>query len=176
MGLTVACMHFPSVLDAQRTCSFLVLCLRHGQPSDRCTPSPDLRTVIVPSMSLQVLTHAVDLHGQLLLLVHWSILAYTGLLKILKKHHKRTGFPIRAPHLEDLLSQPFCSVEVCHWQVNAHWSAGLVYFRFSHMQCHSNGLRASAWLDRQLSKAGLYPPAGKHASTHVRLVSGDGLR
>lgn len=60
----------------------------------------------------QALTHAVDLHGQLLLLVHWSILAYTGLVKILKKHHKRTGFPIRAPHLENLLSQPFCSVEL----------------------------------------------------------------
>ena len=61
---------------------------------------------------MQVLTLAVDMHGQLLLLVHWSILAYTGLVKILKKHHKRTGFPIRAPHLENLLSQPFCSVEV----------------------------------------------------------------
>ncbi|KAK9807254.1 hypothetical protein WJX73_003372 [Symbiochloris irregularis] len=60
----------------------------------------------------KALTHAVDLHGQLLLLVHWSILAYTGLVKILKKHHKRTGFPIRAPHLENLLSQPFCSVEL----------------------------------------------------------------
>ena len=48
----------------------------------------------------------------MLLLVHWSILAYTGLVKILKKHHKRTGLLVRAPHLDNLLSQPFCSVEV----------------------------------------------------------------
>lgn len=45
-------------------------------------------------------------------MVHWSILAYTGLVKILKKHHKRTGLLVRAPHLDNLLSQPFCSVEV----------------------------------------------------------------
>lgn len=54
----------------------------------------------------------VDFHGEMLLLVHWSILAYTGLVKILKKHHKRTGLRVRAPHLDNLLSQPFCSVEV----------------------------------------------------------------
>ena len=49
---------------------------------------------------------------QMLLLVHWSILAYTGLVKILKKHYKRTGLRVQAPHLDNLLSQPFCSVEV----------------------------------------------------------------
>ena len=56
--------------------------------------------------------HFVDFHGEMLLLVHWSILAYTGLVKILKKHHKRTGLLVRAPHLDNLLNQPFCSVEV----------------------------------------------------------------
>ena len=56
--------------------------------------------------------HFVDFHGEMLLLVHWSILAYTGLVKILKKHHKRTGLRVRAPHLDNLLNQPFCSVEV----------------------------------------------------------------
>lgn len=60
----------------------------------------------------QVFKHFVDFHGEMLLLVHWSILAYTGLVKILKKHHKRTGLLVRAPHLDNLLSQPFCSVEV----------------------------------------------------------------
>lgn len=54
----------------------------------------------------------IDFHGELLMLLHWSILAYTGLVKILKKHRKRTGAPLHAPHLEHLLSQPFCSVEV----------------------------------------------------------------
>jgi len=54
----------------------------------------------------------VDFHGEMLLLVHWSILAYTGLVKILKKHHKRTGLLVRAPHLDNLAGQPFCSTEV----------------------------------------------------------------
>lgn len=54
----------------------------------------------------------VDFHGEVLLLVHWSILAYTATVKILKKHHKRTGLLVRAPQLGDLLSQPFCSTEV----------------------------------------------------------------
>ena len=54
----------------------------------------------------------VDFHGELLMLFHWSVLAYTGLVKILKKHRKRTGAPLHAPHLENLLNQPFCSVEV----------------------------------------------------------------
>ena len=51
--------------------------------------------------------------GEVLLLVHWSVLAYTATVKILKKHHKRTGLLLRAPQLGDLLSQPFCSSEVC---------------------------------------------------------------
>lgn len=54
----------------------------------------------------------VDFHGELLQVLNWSILAYTGLVKILKKHRKRTGLLLTAPHLQGLLSQPFCSVEV----------------------------------------------------------------
>eukprot|EP00879_Flechtneria_rotunda_P001036 GHRR01001173.1.p1 GENE.GHRR01001173.1~~GHRR01001173.1.p1 ORF type:complete len:455 (+),score=188.02 GHRR01001173.1:332-1696(+) len=54
----------------------------------------------------------VDFHGEVLLLVHWSILAYTATVKILKKHHKRTGLLVKAPQLADLLSQPFCSTEL----------------------------------------------------------------
>lgn len=54
----------------------------------------------------------VDFHGEMLLLVHWSILAYTGMVKILKKHHKRTGLLVRAPHLDNLAGQPFCSTEL----------------------------------------------------------------
>lgn len=52
----------------------------------------------------------VDFHGNLVMLLHWSMLAYTGLVKILKKHYKRTGLTVNAPHLKDLLRQPFCSV------------------------------------------------------------------
>lgn len=54
----------------------------------------------------------VNFHGQTLMLVHWSILAYTSVLKILKKHHKRTGLQVQEFSMQQLLSQPFCSVEV----------------------------------------------------------------
>ena len=64
----------------------------------------------------------MDFHGQTLMLVHWSILAYTSVLKILKKHYKRTGLQVQQFNTQLLLSQPFCSVEVpfcllqaCHY-------------------------------------------------------------
>lgn len=66
----------------------------------------------------------VDFHGEVLLLVHWSILAYTATVKILKKHHKRTGLLVKAPQLGNLLSQPFCSTDVSGarlWFVVALW-------------------------------------------------------
>lgn len=54
----------------------------------------------------------LDFHGEVLLLMHWSILAYTGLVKIMKKYCKHTGKLIRAPAARHLLNQPFCSTEV----------------------------------------------------------------
>lgn len=74
-----------------------------------------------PEQLHAVYKRLVNFHGELLLMVHWSILAYTGLVKILKKHHKRTGLLVRAPHLDNLLTQPFCSIEVglSNWQVGA---------------------------------------------------------
>ena len=54
----------------------------------------------------------LNLHGETLLMMHWSMLAYTGLVKIMKKYHKRTGKLLHAPDLSDLLSHPFCCTEV----------------------------------------------------------------
>ncbi len=56
--------------------------------------------------------------------MHWSVLAYTATVKILKKHHKRTGLLLRAPQLADLLSQPFCSSEVGPARVAAALEGG----------------------------------------------------
>ncbi|KAL0025330.1 hypothetical protein WJX79_007202 [Trebouxia sp. C0005] len=72
----------------------------------------DAAAAATPEQVHAVYKRFVNFHGELLLMVHWSILAYTGLVKILKKHHKRTGLLVRAPHLDNLLSQPFCSVEL----------------------------------------------------------------
>jgi SPX domain protein involved in polyphosphate accumulation len=60
----------------------------------------------------------IDFHGETLLFFHWSCLAYTGLVKILKKYTKRTGKLVcraQASCLYNLLQQPFCSTEArCH--------------------------------------------------------------
>lgn len=56
----------------------------------------------------------IDFHGELLLFMHWSILAYLAMVKILKKHYKRTGLLVNAPQLQNLLEQPFCSTEVSY--------------------------------------------------------------
>ena len=69
---------------------------------------------------MEIYKKLIDFHGDLLMLLHWSMLAYTGLVKILKKHHKRTGTPLHAPELEHLLSHPFCSVEVGGRPLTSH--------------------------------------------------------
>ena len=74
----------------------------------------ELATATTPEQLNELHKQFVDFHGEVLLLVHWSILAYTATVKILKKHHKRTGLLVKAPQLGNLLSQPFCSTEVCH--------------------------------------------------------------
>eukprot|EP00878_Enallax_costatus_P041728 GHUV01048596.1.p1 GENE.GHUV01048596.1~~GHUV01048596.1.p1 ORF type:complete len:199 (+),score=41.81 GHUV01048596.1:355-951(+) len=72
----------------------------------------DLAAATTPEQLNNLHKQFVDFHGEVLLLVHWSILAYTATVKILKKHHKRTGLLVKAPQLGNLLSQPFCSTEV----------------------------------------------------------------
>ncbi|KAI3427207.1 hypothetical protein D9Q98_007143 [Chlorella vulgaris] len=62
---------------------------------------------------------AVNLHGELVLLCHWSMMAYTGIVKILKKHHKRTGQRVQSALLANLLAQPFCSLEEVRGLVRA---------------------------------------------------------
>lgn len=75
----------------------------------------ELATASTPEQLNELHKQFVDFHGEVLLLVHWSILAYTATVKILKKHHKRTGLLVKAPQLGNLLSQPFCSTEVSCW-------------------------------------------------------------
>mgnify|MGYP003778213537 FL=1 len=53
-----------------------------------------------------------DFHGELVLLEHWTSLNYTALVKILKKHDKRSRVRLRSPFLVSALQQPFYSTEV----------------------------------------------------------------
>ena len=54
----------------------------------------------------------VHLHGEILLLLHWCELNYIGLVKILKKHDKKTGLLLRSPFLANVVKQPFCSTTI----------------------------------------------------------------
>ena len=50
-----------------------------------------------------------DLHGELVLLLHWSIMNYAGTLKILKKHDKLLGGRSQQDLLGTILNMPFTS-------------------------------------------------------------------
>ncbi|QDZ20403.1 SPX domain-containing protein [Chloropicon primus] len=55
---------------------------------------------------------SVHLHGEIVLLLHWCELNYIGLVKILKKHDKKTGLLLRSPFLANVVRQPFCSTTI----------------------------------------------------------------
>ncbi|KAL6985276.1 hypothetical protein U1Q18_018653 [Sarracenia purpurea var. burkii] len=54
----------------------------------------------------------VDFHGEMVLLLNYSALNYTGLVKILKKYDKRSGALIRLPFIQKVLQQPFFTTGV----------------------------------------------------------------
>ncbi|PRQ57506.1 putative SPX domain-containing protein [Rosa chinensis] len=54
----------------------------------------------------------VDFHGEMVLLVNYSNINYTGLAKILKKYDKRTGSLLRLPFIQKILEQPFLTTDL----------------------------------------------------------------
>ncbi|XLS48652.1 hypothetical protein HN51_023010 [Arachis hypogaea] len=54
----------------------------------------------------------VDFHGEMVLLVNYSNINYTGLAKILKKYDKRTGGLLRLPFIQKVLVQPFFTTDI----------------------------------------------------------------
>jgi hypothetical protein len=63
--------------------------------------------------SLSTCCHALaKFHGELVLLEHWCSLNYAALVKILKKHDKRSRLSLRLPILVNVLRQPFYSTEI----------------------------------------------------------------
>ncbi|OEL27505.1 SPX domain-containing protein 3 [Dichanthelium oligosanthes] len=60
----------------------------------------------------RVRKEVVDLHGEMVLLLNYSAINYTGLAKILKKYDKRTGRLLRLPFIEKVLGQPFFATEL----------------------------------------------------------------
>ncbi|KAG5153047.1 hypothetical protein JHK84_029519 [Glycine max] len=59
-------------------------------------------------------TETVDFHGEMVLLENYSALNYTGmlcLLKIIKKHDKKTGALLRSPFIQAVVKQPFYEID-----------------------------------------------------------------
>ncbi|KAK6920310.1 SPX domain [Dillenia turbinata] len=54
----------------------------------------------------------VNFHGEMVLLVNYSNINYTGLAKILKKYDKRTGGLLRLPFIQKVLQQPFYTTDL----------------------------------------------------------------
>ncbi|CAL4924777.1 unnamed protein product [Urochloa decumbens] len=65
-----------------------------------------------PETTRRVRKEVVDLHGEMVLLLNYSAINYTGLAKILKKYDKRTGRLLRLPFIEKVLGQPFFATEL----------------------------------------------------------------
>jgi hypothetical protein len=55
-------------------------------------------------MEGRVRREVVDLHGEMVLLLNYSSINYTGLAKILKKYDKRTGGVLRLPVIVGVLA------------------------------------------------------------------------
>ncbi|XP_075474809.1 SPX domain-containing protein 3-like [Primulina tabacum] len=53
----------------------------------------------------------VNFHGEMVLLLNYSNINYTGLSKILKKYDKRTGGVLRLPFIQKVLEQPFFTTD-----------------------------------------------------------------
>ncbi|XP_030535528.1 SPX domain-containing protein 3 [Rhodamnia argentea] len=54
----------------------------------------------------------IDFHGEMVLLMNYSNINYTGLAKILKKYDKRTGGLLRLPFIQKVLEQPFFTTDL----------------------------------------------------------------
>ncbi|KAG8391603.1 hypothetical protein BUALT_Bualt01G0204600 [Buddleja alternifolia] len=54
----------------------------------------------------------VNFHGEMVLLMNYSNINYTGLAKILKKYDKRTGGVLRLPFIQKVLGQPFFTTDL----------------------------------------------------------------
>nr|XP_043612198.1 SPX domain-containing protein 2-like [Erigeron canadensis] len=60
----------------------------------------------------ELMKELADLHGEIVLLLNYSALNYTGLVKILKKHDKFSGALIRLPFIQKVVNEPFYKTDV----------------------------------------------------------------
>ncbi|CAN6306312.1 unnamed protein product [Urochloa humidicola] len=77
------------------------------QRAAEAKPSPAAEAEIA-----RIQREVVDFHGEMVLLLNYSSVNYTGLAKILKKFDKRTGGVLRLPVIAGVLQQPFFTTDL----------------------------------------------------------------
>jgi len=77
------------------------------QRAAEAKPSPAADTEVA-----RIQREVVDFHGEMVLLLNYSSINYTGLAKILKKFDKRTGGVLRLPVIAGVLQQPFFTTDL----------------------------------------------------------------
>ncbi|XP_062215391.1 SPX domain-containing protein 5-like [Phragmites australis] len=77
------------------------------QRAAEAKPAPAVEAEIA-----RIRREVVDFHGEMVLLLNYSSINYTGLAKILKKYDKRTGGVLRLPVIAGVLQQPFFTTEL----------------------------------------------------------------
>lgn len=77
-------------------------------------PNVPTRASSRSSTSMRLRSELVDFHGEIVLLLNWSMVNYTALTKLLKKHDKLTGNCLREKYLENALQHPFLSTSNVH--------------------------------------------------------------
>ena len=63
---------------------------------------------------MQLRAELVEYHGEIVLMLNWSMLNYTALVKLLKKHDKLTGNQLQKSFLANAMQQPFKSTKLMH--------------------------------------------------------------
>ena len=88
-------------------CSFVQELQERIQRAAEAKPSPAADAEIA-----RIQREVVDFHGEMVLLLNYSSINYTGLAKILKKFDKRTGGVLRLPVIAGVLQQPFFTTDL----------------------------------------------------------------
>ncbi|XVF74728.1 hypothetical protein PTKIN_Ptkin13bG0135100 [Pterospermum kingtungense] len=64
---------------------------------------------------LEVLKEILDFHSEMVMLLHYSVINFTGLIKIVKKHKKKTGaYSVYSSYMPSVLQQPFFSTDLLY--------------------------------------------------------------
>ncbi|KAG9456762.1 hypothetical protein H6P81_001270 [Aristolochia fimbriata] len=87
----------------------------------------------------KIIKDIVDFHGEMVLLMNYSIVNYTGLSKIAKKYDKRTGRPLRLPFIKTVLEQPFFTTSMISKLVKECENTMDAVFPFTEEEENGNG-------------------------------------